>query len=410
MPNDLFNRIRLPGDQDVWYKYGIYPVIGTQTAATQTWTGNIDLPRLYDGLTIAYYLPYDGKSSKNVTLELTLNDNTTTGAIAVYETGNNRITTHYAAGSTIVLTYWSAGSISIAGTATTVATWRRADYSVTNTNNAVNQNIKTDDVDRPLLMANYATGSTTTTATSANRAQDIYANASTGKVTATTFAGDLDGTINSDTTATTQSQGDNSTKVATTAYVDTAIDNLPEPMIFKGTLGTGGTITSLPAAATTNEGFTYKVITDGTYASIAAKVGDVFVSNGSSWIVIPAGDTDTDTWRNIKINGTEKLGSGISTGTVDFVNGTNTTVSFDSSGNKISISATDTKNTTGSTDTSSKIYLVGATSQDANPQTYSDDEIYATSGVLTTKSVQVGGNAATIQFNSTDNSIEFIFT
>ena len=69
----------------------------------------------------------------------------------------------------------------------------------------------------------------------------------------------------------------------------------------------------------------------------------------------------------------------------------------------------DTKNTTGSTDTSSKIYLVGATSQDVNPQTYSDDEIYATSGVLTTKSVQVGGSAATIQFNSTDNSIEFIF-
>lgn len=69
----------------------------------------------------------------------------------------------------------------------------------------------------------------------------------------------------------------------------------------------------------------------------------------------------------------------------------------------------DTKNTTGSTDTSSKIYLVGATSQDVNPQTYSDDEIYATSGVLTTKSVQVGGSAATIQFNSTDNSIEFVF-
>lgn len=70
---------------------------------------------------------------------------------------------------------------------------------------------------------------------------------------------------------------------------------------------------------------------------------------------------------------------------------------------------TDTKNTAGSTDTSSKIFLIGATSQAANPQTYSDNEVYATSGVLTTKSVQVGGGSATMQYNSTTQSIDFIF-
>lgn len=70
---------------------------------------------------------------------------------------------------------------------------------------------------------------------------------------------------------------------------------------------------------------------------------------------------------------------------------------------------TDTKNTTGSTDTSSKIYLVGATSQAANPQTYSDNEIYATSGVLTTKKVQVGGTSATIEYDSTNKCINFVF-
>ena len=68
-----------------------------------------------------------------------------------------------------------------------------------------------------------------------------------------------------------------------------------------------------------------------------------------------------------------------------------------------------TKNTAGSTDTSSKIFLIGATSQAANPQTYSDNEVYATSGVLTTKSVQVGGTAATMQYNSTTKSIDFVF-
>ena len=70
---------------------------------------------------------------------------------------------------------------------------------------------------------------------------------------------------------------------------------------------------------------------------------------------------------------------------------------------------TDTKNTAGSTDTSSKIFLIGATSQAANPQTYSDNEVYVTSGVLTTKSVQVGGTAATVQYNSTLQAIEFVF-
>ena len=73
-------------------------------------------------------------------------------------------------------------------------------------------------------------------------------------------------------------------------------------------------------------------------------------------------------------------------------------------------STTDTKNTAGSTDTSNKIYLIGAAAQDTNPQTYSDNEVYVTNGVLTTKSVQVGGTSATMQYNSTDNSIEFIFS
>ena len=50
----------------------------------------------------------------------------------------------------------------------------------------------------------------------------------TGTVTATTFSGALSGTIASATTATTQSAGDNSTKVATTAYTDTAIANLAD--------------------------------------------------------------------------------------------------------------------------------------------------------------------------------------
>ena len=97
-----------------------YTVKGTQTAATGSWTGNIDAPALYDGMRILYYLPYAG--SGNATLNLTLSTGATTGAInCYYNTG--RLTTHYGAGQNFHMTYWSAGSIKINGTATTDNRW-----------------------------------------------------------------------------------------------------------------------------------------------------------------------------------------------------------------------------------------------------------------------------------------------
>lgn len=69
----------------------------------------------------------------------------------------------------------------------------------------------------------------------------------------------------------------------------------------------------------------------------------------------------------------------------------------------------DTKNTAGSTDSSSKLYLIGATSQAANPQTYSDDAVYTTSGVLTTKSVQVGGGKVRMEYDTAAATLKFNF-
>lgn len=43
---------------------------------------------------------------------------------------------------------------------------------------------------------------------------------------------------------------------------------------------------------------------------------------------------------------------------------------------------TDTKNTAGSTNSTSKLFLIGATSQAANPQTYSNSSVYTTNGTL----------------------------
>lgn len=183
----------------------------------------------------------------------------------------------------------------------------------TNTDTKVRQTLSSDNANRPLLMSYDNTSSSTTNVDNAvYRNNSIYANASTGKIAATTFAGDLNGTINTATTATTQSQGDNSTKVATTAYVDKAIEDLPEPMVFRGSLGTGGTITSLPTDGTATVGDTYKVITAGTYASKTAKVGDTFIcltktSSANTWELIPSGDEPNGTVTSITLKATSPI-------------------------------------------------------------------------------------------------------
>lgn len=91
------------------------------------------------------------------------------------------------------------------------------------------------------------------------------------------------------------------------------VNGIPQAMVFKGSLGTGGTITTLPTASSSNEGFTYKVIENGTYASIAAKVGDTFISaktgdNAYSWVLIPSGDEPNGTVTSVGIT----QGDGIS--------------------------------------------------------------------------------------------------
>lgn len=115
-------------------------------------------------------------------------------------------------------------------------------------------------------------------------------------------------------TAVTQSANDSSTKVATTSFVSTAVANavsaieadieaLPEPMVFQGSVGTGGTITTLPAASSSNTGYTYKVISDIS-SPVSAKTGDTVISNGTAWTVIPSGDEPAGTVTSVGLTPT----------------------------------------------------------------------------------------------------------
>ena len=98
-----------------------------------------------------------------------------------------------------------------------------------------------------------------------------------------------------------------------------------------------------------------------------------------------------NTWRDVKVNDAS-IGSSVA---LNLKNGTNITITKDTYGN-VTFASADTKNTAGSTNTSSKIFLVGATSQDANLQTYSHDTVYVgTDGCLYSDSKKVLNSAAT---------------
>lgn len=93
----------------------------------------------------------------------------------------------------------------------------------------------------------------------------------------------------------TPSSSSTDTQIPTAKAVYNAIAALPTPMQFKGSVGTGGTVTDLPAAAASNNGWVYVVITDGTYGGLVCKEGDEVISNGTAWILIPSGDEPTGT-------------------------------------------------------------------------------------------------------------------
>lgn len=98
-------------------------------------------------------------------------------------------------------------------------------------------------------------------------------------------------------TAPTAAADSNTTQIATTAFVKAAVTAgvnaglaANDAMIFKGTIGTNGTVTTLPASH--NTGWTYRVITAGTYAGVKCEIGDLIIclttgteANNAHWTV-----------------------------------------------------------------------------------------------------------------------------
>ena len=68
----------------------------------------------------------------------------------------------------------------------------------------------------------------------------------------------------------------------------------------------------MPAAASENKGHTYKVITNHSADNKcpACKAGDMIISNGSAWVVIPSGDEPSGTVTSVA------TGTGLSGGPI----------------------------------------------------------------------------------------------
>ncbi len=168
-------------------------IIGTQTSTTNLWTGkSTTIYALYNGLTIKYFLPRSCNGS-NVTLNLTLADNTTTGAIPCYYESQVYLSDQFKVGSVIQLTYFGANSASIDGTTISTARWiaQQSNHSYEQRTYRSSTNIEL-----PIAAINGTESSTATVPTiTTNSYRDVFAaipetaanvatmNPSTGKMT-----------------------------------------------------------------------------------------------------------------------------------------------------------------------------------------------------------------------------------
>lgn len=140
---------------------------------------------------------------------------------------------------------------------------------------------------------------------------------------------------------------DGKIKISANTYtkeeIDEAHNELAKAMKFAGTLDTTGANGNKTLPSTAKQGDVYKVVTAGTYGSQEAKIGDLFIYDGSKWRYVPSGDESfTDTWRGITINhgATTVKDNSIGGGAIDFTGGN--AISVTASNGTITVSHNDT--------------------------------------------------------------------
>ena len=316
----FLSRVKLPSNTEYDFKGVLQTVKGTQTGNTAAWLGTTTISELVSGTTIAYFLPRT--SAANVTLKLTLKDGTETAAIPVYFQGSTRLGTQYPAGSTIMLTYYAAGDISIGGTATTEDRWYVNSYNASqNTDTKVVQTKTSSETgDFDVILSGSASGSATATEGVKKDSDFKYnpstntvtvPNASITAVTATTINGATVGnspkftdTTYANGTGITIGSGNainhsNSVTAKTTQAV------YPIKFDAQGHITGAGTAVTIGAAAAkgvdtsisdSNKTSTNLPITSAVYDFVTSKIGKPMRYMGT---VGDAADNPTITWANL---------------------------------------------------------------------------------------------------------------
>ena len=114
-------------------------IIGTQTAATATFTGVAKFASLTDGREITYWLPYSysssvgvvsytptgGSAANGAALQLTLSNGTTTAAIPCFYSGSTRLTSHYGIG---IIRFVYRENVTIGAVTIAAGWWADANY------------------------------------------------------------------------------------------------------------------------------------------------------------------------------------------------------------------------------------------------------------------------------------------
>lgn len=249
-------------------------------------------------------------------------------------------------------------------------------YSTSASNGSIVQRTSSGDIYAKKLFVD----ATSSASTSLTKAANINAS---GQLT------QVDLTTNSPTAST----GDNppfikSVSQAASGKISATIERIPN-----ASTSTGGVV-KVHGVKTTKVTVNSSTTTSGRYYPVELN------TDGKAFVNVPWSNTTYSGEKGISLNGT-KFGhenaitagtaSG-STGTLGFSGSfTIPKITYDAYGHITGVTTTtvtlpanvDTKNTAGSTNSSSKLFLIGATSQAANPQTYSHDTAYiGTDGCL----------------------------
>lgn len=210
-------------------------------------------------------------------------------------------------------------------------------------------------------------------------------------------------------TAPTAAPGTNTTQIATTQFVTNAISNgiaASDAMIFKGTLGTDGTVEALPTTYST--GWTYRVIEAGTYAGQECEIGDLVIAltsrSGSGnqdadWTVaqtnIDGAITDIKSTASVSVTGTgssrtiELPASGVTAGAYRNVTVNDKGIVTGGNNNTATIAEGGTNNTTFDADT---VIVFDGTKLSSS--TISTEKLGYLSDVTSNIQAQLNGKAA----------------